>query len=349
MSPTQNNRAASDTACHERWRSCHPVQCVLIVIKAMSGPEGEPVPLTVAVDDLGAGLWGGRLKQVSLVVRHHQRSATDQGWQGQQPTSAATALLQELEARVPLRNVPFSLSRAVVSVEELPVRWVCHLQGDRDTCARSAAAAAATRPPRLQSYTCCVHCSAHLPFCCLPRPACRYLDGRSGAQLQRLRQLAHSPVAWFRSPLVQVILVSCLEYEDYKRDLRLRLKAMADTETAAPGQPELLFVYLRPAAADAAAKGPARVFDTMRRDLTRRRERCVRLDPDPEAGACCACCACCVCFFGRRWQPAAAAERDMRCLTGAVCHHAAALLMSLPGCSPASAPTRICTRRSDRH
>lgn len=30
--------------------------------------------------------------------------------------------LQELEARLPLRNVPFSLSRAVVTVEELPIR-----------------------------------------------------------------------------------------------------------------------------------------------------------------------------------------------------------------------------------
>lgn len=36
--------------------------------------------------------------------------------------------------------------------------------------------------------------------------------------------------------------LSALQYEDYKRDLRLRLRAMADTETAAPGQPELLFV-----------------------------------------------------------------------------------------------------------
>ncbi len=35
---------------------------------------------------------------------------------------AHTHLLQELEARLPLRNVPFSLSRAVVSVEELPIR-----------------------------------------------------------------------------------------------------------------------------------------------------------------------------------------------------------------------------------
>jgi hypothetical protein len=149
----------------------------------------------------------------------------------------------------------------------------------------------------------CVHCSANCPSASCRCLRCRYLDGRSDAQLQRLRQLVHSPVAWFRSPLVQVILVSCLEYEDYKRDLRLRLKAMADTETAAPGQPELLFVYLRPAAADAAAKGPARVFDTMRRDLTRRRERCVRLDPDPDAGARCARCACCLCSMLRACVP----------------------------------------------
>ena len=32
---------------------------------------------------------------------------------------------------------------------------------------------------------------------------------------------------------------------------------------------------------DAAGKGPARAFDAMRRDLNRRRERCVRLDPPP--------------------------------------------------------------------
>lgn len=92
-------------------------------------------------------------------------------------------------------------------------------------------------------------------------------------------------MAWFRSPLVHVVLASCPDYEDYKRDLRLRLKAMADTESSAPGQPELLFAYLRPPGADPAAKGPARVFDAMRRDLNRRRERCVRLDPLPPGAA----------------------------------------------------------------
>ncbi|KAI7835534.1 hypothetical protein COHA_010562 [Chlorella ohadii] len=159
-----------------------------------------PEPLAVQVDDLGSGLWGGRVKQA-------------------------------IEARTPLRNALFSLSRAAVAVEELPIR---------------------------------------------------YLDARDPA-LSRLRQLSHSPAAWFRCPFAHVVIVSCLEYEDYKQHLRLRLRAMADTESAAPGQPELLFVYVRPAAADAAGKGPAKVFDSMRRDLNRRRERCVRLDPAPQS------------------------------------------------------------------
>ena len=123
-------------------------------------------------------------------------------------------------------------------------------------------------------------------------------------------------MAWFRCPLVQVILVSCLEYEDYKRDLRLRLKAMADTESSAPGQPELLFVYLRPAGAEAAAKGPARVFDAMRRDLTRRRERCVRLDPDPDAGRSAALC---MLWFASR------------ALAGVMCLLLGSLVTLLPG------------------
>lgn len=95
------------------------------------------------------------------------------------------------------------------------------------------------------------------PFPC--RLPLRYLDARSDPYLQRLRQVPNSPVAWFRSPLVHVVLATCSEAEDYKRDLRLRLKAMADTESAAPGQPELLFVYVRPSGVDAAAKGPAKV------------------------------------------------------------------------------------------
>lgn len=123
----------------------------------------------------------------------------------------------------------------------------------------------------------------HLPA--RPAAARRYVDARGDAALQRLRALAHSPAAWFRCPLVQLVLVSCGEYEDYKKDLRLRLRAMADTESSAPSQPELLFAYVRPPGLEAGAKGPARVFDAMRRDLNRRRERCVRLDPAAPAAA----------------------------------------------------------------
>lgn len=50
-----------------------------------------------------------------------------------------------------------------------------------------------------------------------------------------------------------------------------------------PQSPSLCISYVRPAAADVAAKGPAKVFDSMRRDLNRRRERCVRLDPAPQS------------------------------------------------------------------
>ena len=96
---------------------------------------------------------------------------------------------------------------------------------------------------------------------------------RAGGGTVAPRLDAHPTLHWQPAPT-----------QDYKLHLRLRLKAMADTETAAPGQPELLFVYLRPPALDAAAKGPARVFEAMKKDLNRRRERCVRLDPAGAAG-----------------------------------------------------------------
>jgi hypothetical protein len=83
--------------------------------------EGSAPPLCVAVDDLGAGLWGGRLKRVrgDSSAIHGLRSGSDLI---ARQHSDATLLLQELEARLPLRNVLFSLSRAVVSVEDLNIR-----------------------------------------------------------------------------------------------------------------------------------------------------------------------------------------------------------------------------------
>ena len=183
---------------------------------------------------------------------------------------------QALEARTPLRNAVFRLSRAAVAVEELPIR--CGSVELLD--------AAAAHFRCLLCCRCWQACPQPLPTAL---PSSRsYLDARD-TSLARLRQLSHSPAAWVRCPFAHVVLVSCLEvgaccwiaaalfapaaglrqcghvavalsscysnccvvslvalvflqYEDYKRDLRLRLRAMADTETAAPGQPELLFV-----------------------------------------------------------------------------------------------------------
>ncbi|GAB4816227.1 hypothetical protein N2152v2_003273 [Parachlorella kessleri] len=99
-------------------------------------------------------------------------------------------------------------------------------------------------------------------------------------RLQKLRQFSHSPVTWFRNPFVHLVVVSCEEAEEYKRAYRPQLKALAEVEGRLGVGPELLFVYLRPGPVDALAKGPAKVFDSMRRDLnTKRRDRCVRLDP----------------------------------------------------------------------
>lgn len=80
--------------------------------------------------------------------------------------------------------------------------------------------------------------------------------------------------------------VSTDDYEEYKRSLRPQLKAAVDADAAASGRgptlPELVFVYVRPPGTDPGARGPMRVFEAMRKELSgRRRERCVRLDPPP--------------------------------------------------------------------
>ena len=65
------------------------------------------------------------------------------------------------------------------------------------------------------------------------------------------------------SPTIQtngtVPQVSCEEGEEYKRNYRLQLKALAEAEGRPGVAPELLFVYLRPPSADPLARGPAKV------------------------------------------------------------------------------------------
>jgi hypothetical protein len=82
--------------------------------------------ISVAVDDLGSGLWSGRVKQVCRRCQLIKAPA-----QANLALSAGKALIctvqcpQELEARTPLRNVPLSPSpsRPPVAVEELPIRY----------------------------------------------------------------------------------------------------------------------------------------------------------------------------------------------------------------------------------
>ncbi|KAK9858891.1 hypothetical protein WJX84_005283, partial [Apatococcus fuscideae] len=100
------------------------------------------------------------------------------------------------------------------------------------------------------------------------------------ARLKRLRPYAHSPVTWFRNPFACLILVSCEDAEDYRRQWRMQLKGILDREKdSVGGLAEWVICYVRPLNADALSKGPKKVMEALRHDFsTRRRERCVRLD-----------------------------------------------------------------------
>ena len=63
-------------------------------------------------------------------------------------------------------------------------------------------------PPKLCKL--CDHAGFNRNLHVLHIPLCSYLDARDPA-LARLRQLSHSPAAWFRCPFAHVVLVSCLE------------------------------------------------------------------------------------------------------------------------------------------
>lgn len=62
---------------------------------------------------------------------------------------------------------------------------------------------------------------------------------------------------------MSTLQVSCEDGEEYKRNYRLQLKAMAETEGRAGVAPELLFLYLRPASVDALARGSVKVLSLL--------------------------------------------------------------------------------------
>eukprot|EP00890_Picochlorum_soloecismus_P001039 jgi/Picsp_1/1936/NSC_05402-R1_trafficking protein particle complex subunit 10 len=74
-------------------------------------------------------------------------------------------------------------------------------------------------------------------------------------------------LSWFRLPFVNLVCFSCEDYEEYKRNFRLQLRAMVDPETRLATDPMPVFVYVRPSNIEDDNKGPVRVLDTARREL----------------------------------------------------------------------------------
>ncbi|KAL4537279.1 hypothetical protein Ndes2437B_g08423 [Nannochloris sp. 'desiccata'] len=105
--------------------------------------------------------------------------------------------------------------------------------------------------------------------------------------VQKLQQYAYSALTWFRQPAASLVLISCNDAEDYKKNFRLQLRAMIDYEGRHPLSPEPVFVYIAPKPSpDVDPKGPGRVVDAMRRELgSRRRQRVARVDVVAAAGA----------------------------------------------------------------
>ncbi len=108
----------------------------------------------------------------------------------------------------------------------------------------------------------------------------------SDQRLAQLRKHAHSPVTWFRHPYVVLITVSTDDVDTYRKTLKPRIKSMIDTYAAHPGSyTDYVVLYVRPVTTDQAAKGPRRVFDALRHDFGRQRDRCVRMDVHARRGS----------------------------------------------------------------
>jgi len=74
-------------------------------------------------------------------------------------------------------------------------------------------------------------------------------------------------MSWFRLPFVNLVCFSCEDYEEYKRNFRLQLRAMVDPEMRLATDPMPVFVYVRPSNVEEDSKGPSRVLDAARREL----------------------------------------------------------------------------------
>lgn len=111
----------------------------------------------------------------------------------------------------------------------------------------------------------------------------------STPELRTLGQYySQSPVAWFRQPAVTLVLISCADTDEYRRNFRLQLRGMVDPEIRHPLDPEPVFVYVVKSGGDAEgpvtnAKPSSKVVDALRRELGIRngRERVAKVELTP--------------------------------------------------------------------
>lgn len=96
----------------------------------------------------------------------------------------------------------------------------------------------------------------------------RVLSASSRA-MHELEQHRKSSMAWFRLPFAELVCFSCEDYDDYKRNFRLQLRAMVDQETRLPTDPIPIFVYVQPKTVQD-PKGPLRVMDAATKELSDR-------------------------------------------------------------------------------
>lgn len=84
--------------------------------------------------------------------------------------------------------------------------------------------------------------------------------------VSRLYEHRKSPMAWFRLPFVELVCFSCDDYDEYKRNFRLQLRAMADEESRLPTDPIPIFVYVQPPRLED-SRGPLKVVDAAMKEL----------------------------------------------------------------------------------
>lgn len=95
----------------------------------------------------------------------------------------------------------------------------------------------------------------------------KVVSSTSDKYISMLYQYKKSPMAWFRLPFAELVCFSCDDYDDFKRNFRLQLRAMADVDSRLPTDPIPIFVYVQPTHLED-SRGPLRVVDAATKELS---------------------------------------------------------------------------------